>query len=95
MLASAFNGLFCWAVYQTHSAALANEKGMEFLTGYLIEKSLAVDNIFVFLMIFHLLRGAAGLPEAGADDRHHRPPAARESETRRQVGAGGRERVAG
>jgi tellurite resistance protein TerC len=25
---------------------------MEFLTGYLIEKSLAVDNIFVFLMIF-------------------------------------------
>lgn len=28
------------------------EKAMEFLAGYLIEKSLSVDNIFVFLMIF-------------------------------------------
>jgi tellurite resistance protein TerC len=51
-LSFAFNGLFWWAVYQGHGAALANEKSMEFLTGYLIEKSLAVDNIFVFLMIF-------------------------------------------
>jgi tellurite resistance protein TerC len=33
-------------------AALANQKALEFLTGYLVEKSLAVDNIFVFLMIF-------------------------------------------
>jgi tellurite resistance protein TerC len=48
----AFNALFWWAVYQDHGAALANTKSMEFLTGYLIEKSLAVDNIFVFLMIF-------------------------------------------
>jgi len=51
-LSLAFNGLFWWAVQQDHGAALANEKSMEFLTGYLIEKSLAVDNIFVFLMIF-------------------------------------------
>ncbi len=51
-LSFAFNGLFWWAVYQDHGAALANTKSMEFLTGYLIEKSLAVDNIFVFLMIF-------------------------------------------
>jgi tellurite resistance protein TerC len=48
----AFNALFWWAVYQDHGAELANTKSMEFLTGYLIEKSLAVDNIFVFLMIF-------------------------------------------
>ena len=48
----AFNGLFWWAVYQDHGAELANTKSMEFLTGYLIEKSLAVDNIFVFLLIF-------------------------------------------
>jgi tellurite resistance protein TerC len=48
----AFNGLFWWAVAQDHGSAVANEKSMEFLTGYLIEKSLAVDNIFVFLMIF-------------------------------------------
>ena len=51
-LSFAFNGLFWWAVAQDHGTALANEKSMEFLTGYLIEKSLAVDNIFVFLMIF-------------------------------------------
>jgi tellurite resistance protein TerC len=31
---------------------LANTKSLEFLTGYLIEKALAVDNIFVFLMLF-------------------------------------------
>ena len=29
-----------------------SEKALEFLAGYLIEKSLSVDNIFVFLMIF-------------------------------------------
>ena len=52
LLSLAFNGLFWWAVHQEHGAALATEKSMEFLTGYLIEKSLAVDNIFVFLMIF-------------------------------------------
>ncbi|HSM21383.1 MAG TPA: TerC family protein [Rubrivivax sp.] len=48
----AFNGLFWWAVYLDHGTAVANTRSMEFLTGYLIEKSLAVDNIFVFLMIF-------------------------------------------
>jgi tellurite resistance protein TerC len=48
-----FNGLFWWAVKDTTGdTALANTKALEFLTGYLIEKSLAVDNIFVFLMIF-------------------------------------------
>lgn len=31
---------------------IAHEKVLEFFTGYLLEKSLAVDNIFVFLMIF-------------------------------------------
>ena len=51
-LSFAFNGLFWWAVYQDHGSAVAHTKSMEFLTGYLIEKSLAVDNIFVFLMIF-------------------------------------------
>ncbi|WKB51132.1 TerC family protein [Eleftheria terrae] len=51
-LSLAFNGLFWWAVQQEHGSAMANTRAMEFLTGYLIEKSLAVDNIFVFLMIF-------------------------------------------
>ena len=31
---------------------LANAKALEFITGYLVEKALAVDNIFVFLMLF-------------------------------------------
>ncbi len=52
-LSFVFNALFWWAVKDTTgSTAIANEKSLEFLTGYLIEKSLAVDNIFVFLMIF-------------------------------------------
>ncbi|TBO30292.1 TerC family protein [Aquabacterium lacunae] len=51
-LSFAFNGLLWWAFAQEQGTAVANTKALEFLTGYLIEKSLAVDNIFVFLMIF-------------------------------------------
>ena len=32
--------------------AWGQEKALEFLTGYVIEKSLSVDNLFVFLMVF-------------------------------------------
>ena len=32
--------------------ALAHAKALEFITGYTIEKALAVDNVFVFLMLF-------------------------------------------
>lgn len=41
-------------VYLDASAGreLANQKSLEFITGYLIEKSLAVDNVFVWLMLF-------------------------------------------
>ena len=52
LLSFAFNALFWWAVKQEHGEAVATARSLEFLTGYLIEKSLAVDNIFVFLMIF-------------------------------------------
>jgi tellurite resistance protein TerC len=41
-----------WYLDANLSREVANTKGLEFLTGYLIEKALAVDNIFVFLMIF-------------------------------------------
>jgi len=52
-LSFVFNVLFWFAIKDTTgSSAIANEKSLEFLTGYLIEKSLAVDNIFVFLLIF-------------------------------------------
>lgn len=48
-----FNGLLWWAIKDsTGSSEIANTKSLEFLTGYLIEKSLAVDNIFVFLLVF-------------------------------------------
>ena len=30
-----------------------HQKGLEFLTGYLLEKSLSVDNIFVFILLFN------------------------------------------
>lgn len=31
---------------------VSHEKGLEFLTGYILEKSLSVDNIFVFVILF-------------------------------------------
>lgn len=43
-LAMGFNGWLAWQY--------GSERGLEFLTGYLIEKALAVDNVFVFLIIF-------------------------------------------
>ena len=43
-LAALFNlGIYFWS---------GQEKALEFLAGYLIEKSLSVDNIFVFILIF-------------------------------------------
>jgi tellurite resistance protein TerC len=53
VLALAFNALFWWHLDGSVGRAVANEKALEFLTGYLIEKSLAVDNVFVFIMIFN------------------------------------------
>jgi tellurite resistance protein TerC len=52
LLALAFNALFWWYLDGHLGREVANEKALEFLTGYLIEKSLAVDNIFVFIMLF-------------------------------------------
>jgi tellurite resistance protein TerC len=34
------------------AAAAAKQVGLEFLTGYIVEKSLAIDNIFVFVVVF-------------------------------------------
>ena len=49
-LSLAFGG-FVWSRY-------GSGPGLEYLTGYVIEKSLSVDNIFVFVVIF----GALGIP---------------------------------
>lgn len=48
--------LFCaglwWYLKTTAGAAVAHEMSLAFLTSYLVEKSLAVDNVFVWMMIF-------------------------------------------
>ena len=59
-LALVFNAWLWWTVYGSAGREEANRVAAEFFTGYLIEKSLAVDNIFVFLMLFT----AFGVPAA-------------------------------
>ncbi len=51
-LALLFNGGLWWYLNETAGAAIANQKALEFFSGYLIEKTLSVDNVFVFLLIF-------------------------------------------
>ena len=51
-LALVFNVLLWWHMDGSVGREVANTKAMEFFTGYLIEKSLSVDNLFVFLTIF-------------------------------------------
>jgi len=48
-----FNFLFWLYLIHHHDIAVANQKSIAFLTGYLIEKSLSTDNIFIILMIFN------------------------------------------
>jgi tellurite resistance protein TerC len=59
-LALVFNAWLWWYVDGSAGREEANRVAAEFFTGYLIEKSLAVDNIFVFLMLFT----AFGVPAA-------------------------------
>jgi len=51
-LALTFAGLLWWYLNDTQGAEVARTKTLEFLAGYLIEQSLSVDNMFVFVMIF-------------------------------------------
>ncbi len=44
VLALAFNGYIWWGI--------GKKEALDFLTGYVIEKSLSVDNLFVFILIF-------------------------------------------
>lgn len=51
-LALAFNvGLYYWKT-SLYGPERGTEIALQFLTGYLIEKSLSVDNVFVFLLLF-------------------------------------------
>ena len=56
-----FNAAFWWYMVQTESRAVADPQALAFLTGYLIEKSLAVDNVFVWLMLFSYFSVPAAL----------------------------------
>ncbi|MCC5790983.1 MAG: TerC/Alx family metal homeostasis membrane protein [Legionellaceae bacterium] len=51
-LALFFNASLWFYLAHQYDTVVANQKSLEFLTAYLIEKSLSVDNIFVFVMIF-------------------------------------------
>ena len=52
VLALGFAGALWGHLDGTVGREAANAKALEFVTGYLIEKSLAVDNVFVWLMLF-------------------------------------------
>ena len=51
-LALVFNALLWVYLERKFGSEVANRSATEFFTGYLLEKSLAVDNLFVFLMLF-------------------------------------------
>jgi len=52
-VALAFCGWFWWYLDVRFPREIANEKALEYLTGYLIERSLAVDNVFIWIIIFN------------------------------------------
>ena len=56
-----FNAAFWWYLAQTQGREVADPQALAFLTGYLIEKSLAVDNVFVWLMLFSYFSVPAAL----------------------------------
>ncbi len=41
-----------WDLWRPEEAGQGDTRAIEFVTGYLIEKSLSIDNLFVFLVIF-------------------------------------------
>ena len=58
-MALLFNAGLWWYLSGTVGQEIADRKALEFLTGYLIEKSLSVDNVFIFLLIFSSFHVAA------------------------------------
>lgn len=52
-LALTFNFIFYqYALSKFDDPAIAKKVGLEFLTGYILEYSLSVDNIFIFVLVF-------------------------------------------
>jgi TerC family integral membrane protein len=56
-----FCAAFWWYLASTEGRAVADPQALAFLTGYLIEKALAVDNVFVWLMLFSYFAVPASL----------------------------------
>lgn len=52
LAAGAFGGWFWWHLNGQYGADVANQKTLEYATGYLIEKGLAIENVFVWITIF-------------------------------------------
>lgn len=51
-MALLFNAGLWWYLKGSVGPEIADQKALEFFSGYLIEKALSVDNVFVFLLIF-------------------------------------------
>lgn len=61
ILSLLFCAAFWWYLSITQGRAVADPQALAFLTGYLIEKALAVDNVFVWLMLFSYFAVPAAL----------------------------------
>jgi tellurite resistance protein TerC len=53
VLAMIFNGMLYFYCAQKFNVDIAKKVFLEFFTGFIVEKSLAVDNIFIFAVIFN------------------------------------------
>jgi tellurite resistance protein TerC len=52
LAAAAFGGWFWWHLNGAYGVEVANQKALQYATGYLIEKGLAIENVFVWITIF-------------------------------------------
>lgn len=52
LAAAAFGGWLWWHLDNTYGPQIAEQKTLEYFTGYLIEKGLAIENVFVWITIF-------------------------------------------
>lgn len=60
-IALAFGALFWWYLDSTAGPEIARARALEYFTGYLIEKALAVDNVFVWITLFQYFAVPAAL----------------------------------
>lgn len=60
-IALAFGVLFWWYLHGIVGPEAARARALEYFTGYLIEKSLAVDNVFVWITLFNFFAVPAAL----------------------------------